>query len=349
MRKRVGRTNHRKFKFKEVFSSGRVSDDDGGWIYLGEGVEPAKGPARNRAKRRTLVIRSLAILCLCVTLPLGAKWSYDNVFYENEEFVLRRLNIQTDGALSEARLSEIANVAAGMNLMELDLDAVRTQIEKLPQVEKASVTRELPDRINLIVRERIPVAWLSSPPLGIRPWDMERGYLLDSEGVLFRCLDLNDGMKSLPVVESFKITEPVEGGRIDSEGVRSGLKLIIESDQRFLEQGLSISEVRVRDEWAVEAVYQNRLLVTFGIFDYPRGIEDLALILGKAEGSGQQLATVNVAAIKNIPVTFVGPVEVIGAGGASEGSAGEASTTNDAAFSSGKEQEKHLRSILNGG
>jgi cell division protein FtsQ len=352
MRKRVGRTNHRKFKFKGLFSSGRRSDDDGGWIFLDEDVAPVKVPARTRAKRRALIVRSVAILCLSVTLPLGAKWSHDNIFYKNEEFVLRRLNIQTDGVLSEARLAEIANVAAGMNLMELDLEAIRAQVEKLPQVEKASVTRELPDRINLIVRERMPVAWLSSPPLGIRPWDMERGYLLDAEGVLFRCLDLNDGMKSLPVVESFRVTEPVEGGRIDSEGVRSGLKLILESDQRFLERGLSISEVRVRDEWAVEAVYQNRLAVTFGVFDYSRGLDDLALILGQTEGSGQQLATVNVAAMKNIPVTFAGPVGpggIPGGTGAEAGPGGTSPNGAGAALLPENEQEKHLRSILNGG
>lgn len=349
MRKRVGRTNHRKFRFKGLFSSGRRADDDGGWILLSEEVAPVKLPARSRAKRRSLIIRSVAILCLCATLPIGAKWGYDNIFYKNEEFVLKRLNIQTDGVLSEARLAGIANVASGMNLMELDLEAIRAQVEKLPQVEKASVTRELPDRINLIVRERMPVAWLSSPPLGIRPWDMERGYLLDAEGVLFRCLDLNDGMKSLPVVESFKITEPVEGSRIDSEGVRSGLKLILESDQRFLEQGLSISEVRVRDEWAVEAVYQSRLMVTFGVFDYSRGLDDLALILGNAEGSGQRLATVNVAAMKNIPVTFAGPVGPAGADSSGSGPSQGSPMANDAAFSPENEQEKHLRSILNGG
>ncbi|NLT72479.1 MAG: FtsQ-type POTRA domain-containing protein [Verrucomicrobiaceae bacterium] len=311
-------------------------------------MTPARTPSRSKARRRGFLIRSLAILCLCASLPVLGKWGYDTIFYQNEEFVLRRLNIQTDGVLSEARLAEIANVAAGMNLMELDLEAIRSQVETLPQVEKATVTRELPDRINLIVRERMPVAWLSSPPLGIRPWDMERGYLLDSEGILFRCLDLNDGMKSLPVIESFQVIEPVEGGRIESEGVRSGLKLILESDRRFLEQGMAIAEVRVRDEWAVEAIYQNRLEVTFGVFDYSRGLDDLALILGNAEDSGQRLATVNVAAMKNIPVTFSVSDETNTGGAASSGAESAPVEAVEPTLPE-NEQEKHLRSILKGG
>jgi len=236
-----------------------------------------------------------------------------------------------------------------MNLMELDLEMIRVQIEKLPQVERASVTRELPDRINLIVRERMPVAWLSSPTLGIRPWDMERGYLLDSDGVLFRCLDLNDGMKSLPVIESFKVIEPVEGTRIESEGVRSALKLIVESDRRFLGEGLSVSEVRVRDEWAVEAFYRNGLAVTFGVFDFTRGLEDLALIVKTAERSGHQLATVNVAAMKNIPVTFAESATRSDSSSDAPGSAIDYSSSPNALSSPVNEQEKHLRSILKGG
>jgi hypothetical protein len=191
-----------------------------------------------------------------------------------------------------------------MNLMDLDLGLIQEQVGKLPQVEKVTVTRELPDRLHLVVRERIPVAWLSVPPMGIRPWDMERGFLLDEEGFLFRCLDLNEGMKSLPVVESFKLPEPVEGTRVASEGIRSGLKLILQSEQRFVERGLVVREIRVRDEWAVECDYSTDLKVTFGIYDYERGLADLSLILDRMEESGRVVSTVNVAAERNIPVTF---------------------------------------------
>ncbi len=89
-----------------------------------------------------------------------------------------------------------------------------------------------------------------------------------------------------------------------SEGVRSGLKLVLESDKRFLERGLVIREVRVRDEWAVECDYSTDLKVTFGIYDYERGLTDLAIILDRMEESGKVVSTVNVAAERNIPVTF---------------------------------------------
>ena len=40
---------------------------------------------------------------------------------------LKALQIRTDGVISVNRFAEIANVAAGMNLMDLDLGAIQEQ------------------------------------------------------------------------------------------------------------------------------------------------------------------------------------------------------------------------------
>lgn len=348
MRKKSKRGNARKFRFKSLFSRRRV-DDETEWFRFEDESAPAKISPRKRIRRRLLVVKVAAFACLSVSIPLTAHWGYGKVFFQNEEFILKSLQVRTDGVLSVARLAEIANVAAGMNLMDLDLEQIREQVAKLPQVEKATVTRELPDRLHLVVRERIPVAWLSVPPMGIRPWDMERGFLLDEEGHLFRCLDLNDGMKSLPVVECFKMPEPVEGAKIESEGVLAALKLVIGSDKRFLARGLTVKEVRVRDEWAVECHYASGLKVHFGIFDYDRGLDDLALILDRMADSGRALATVNVAALKNIPVTFASTETAPTPPAATTASAVPEAPRAVATNVELSDQEKHLRSILRGG
>jgi len=356
MRKKSKRGNARKFRFKSLFAR-RRADDETEWFRFDEEPVAAKASPRRRIRRKLLVAKVTALACLSVSIPVAMKWGYGEVFFKNEEFVLKTLQIQTDGVLSVSRLAEIANVAAGMNLMDLDLGQIQTQIETLPQVEKATVNRELPDRLHMVVRERIPVAWLSVPPLGVRPWDMERGFLLDEEGHLFRCLDLNDGMKSLPVVESFQMSDPVEGSQVDSEGILAGLKLILESEKRFAEEGLSVREVRVRDEWAVECDFNNSLRVTFGVYDYARGLDDFALILDRMSESGRTLASVNVAAEKNIPVTFA---VVAGTGSGATAPLGAQPTSNASpetpvstpqpqADADGTDQEKHLRSILKGG
>ncbi|PAW61608.1 MAG: hypothetical protein B9S36_06790 [Verrucomicrobiia bacterium Tous-C2TDCM] len=355
MRKKSKRGNARKFGLKALFFSRHV-DDETEWFRFDEGTVAAKSSPRRRIRRRLLFTKVAAIACVSVSLPLAAKWGYGEVFFKNDEFVLKTLQIQTDGVLQVDRLAEIANVAQGMNLMDLDLGQIQSQLENLPQVEKAHVARELPDRLRLVIRERVPVAWLSVPPLGIRSWDMERGFLLDENGHLFRCLDLNDGMKSLPVVESFQISDPSEGTRVESEGVLAGLSLILESEERFAEEGLLVREVRVRDEWAVECDYSNGVRVTFGVYDHARGLDDLALIFDRMAESGRTLASVNVAAEKNIPVTFVVSASTDG-DGASQAvevtptptSGPLAPAPQPRAAHGGTDEEKHLRSILKGG
>jgi hypothetical protein len=185
---------------------------------------------------------------------------------------------------------------------------------------------------------------------------MERGFLLDEEGHLFRCLDLNDGMKSLPVVETFQMTEPIEGAKVESEGVLAGLKLILESEKRFVDEGMAVRAVRVRDEWAVECDYTNDLLVTFGVYDFARGLDDLDLILDRMAESGRVLASVNVAAARNIPVTFATATSAEGdrpAAAAGEDAAADSvlppSPDESREAMNLNDQEKHLRSILRGG
>lgn len=350
MRKKTGRTTNRKKQLGFSLARKRPEDDSADWFVIESDLAPPKVAVRAKSRRKTLVFGVMALASLAVSLPLAAKWTYEQIFYKNDEFTLRSLIVKTDGVLSEARLAEIANVSAGMNLMKLDLNAIRRQIETLPQVEKASVSREMPDRLNLVVRERIPVAWLCSPPLGIRPWDIERGFLMDEEGYLFRCLDLNDGMRSLPVVELFKMMEPVEGAKIESQAARAGLKLIVESDRRFIDQGMTVRELKVRDEWAIECVYENQLSVTYGVFDFSRGLDDLALILDQAASSGQSLATVNVVAEKNIPVTFLESGDHSISPGSTGSSLKSRESLSDLPSQKGSdEHEKHLRSILKGG
>lgn len=347
MRKKSKRGNARKFHLRSLFSR-RRRDDESEWHCFDAQSAPGRELSpRRRIRQRLFAAKALAFACLSVSVPFGAKWGYDRIFFENEEFVLRSLEIQTDGSINVARLAEIANVSPGMNLMDLDLGLVQDQISRLPQVEQVTVARELPDRLRILVRERMPVAWLSSPPLGIRPWDMERGFLLDETGHLFRCLDLNDGVKSLPVVESFKLPEPIEGVQIASDGVRAALRLVLESDKRFLAQGLPVREVRLRDEWAMECDYASDLRVTFGVYDFVRGLDDLAVILDRMVSSDRVICSVNVAAARNIPVTFAetapGPAAPLPRG---EGASETAPAATGVELS---EQEKHLRSILKGG
>lgn len=346
MRKKAGSNHGKKSVLSRIFGKSSRSVEDSDWVVLDAVADEALPSKPRKRQGQSWLIRSLAIVCLFVSIPLGAKWAYDNIFYKNEEFILQRLDVQSDGALQEGKLLEIANVTRGMNLLELDLTAIQDQIEKLPQVEKATANRELPDRLTILVRERVPLAWISCPPQGIRPWDMERGFLIDSEGILFRCLDLTEGLKALPVIEAFRMVQPLEGEKMTTAGVDAALELIESADMATVGDGLAIALVKLKNEWSVECAYRDGLVVTFDNFEVERGLRDLALILEQTKVLEQSVATVNVVSTKNIPITFAGEIapDVLSA-------AKQRDHTDSPETESTSEnvQEKHLQSILNGG
>lgn len=345
MRKKRGRGNFRTTRRVFPFGKRKRTEDETDWFLLDAKTAPAQ-ERRKRRGRSGRVVRMLAVACLAITVPLGLKLGYDSIFYENEEFVLQRLNVQSDGSLRSNQILEVANVAVGMSLMDLDLRAIRERIERLPVVEESIVSREMPDKLNVLVKERIPVAWISCPPLGVRPGDMERGYLVDRDGILFRCLDLTDAVSALPVIETFSMPDPVEGATLEADGLDSALRLIAAAENDEAPLTRSIHLVRLRNEWSLHAHYRSGLQVTFGAFDVERGLRDLAVIVDQVEEAGATLATVDVVAKENIPVTFVAPVDPDRFAKKDVSLQANAEKHDRSPFDS---KEKHLRSILNGG
>ncbi|MEM7517118.1 MAG: FtsQ-type POTRA domain-containing protein, partial [Planctomycetota bacterium] len=224
MRKKSGVSNYR--AITPLFGRRRHGDDESDWLILeADLAKPRPSPVRRR-RLFASAVKWLGILCLGASLWFGGKWAHRAIFFQNEEFVLRDLDVRTDGSLSVALLTEVANVAPGMSLMKLDLDGIQDRIAKLPVVEEVVVSREMPDKLNIMVRERIPVAWLSCPPLGIRRGDMERGFLIDADGCLFRCLDATEAVLALPLVEVFKMEEPEEGTVLTTRPFEAALSLL---------------------------------------------------------------------------------------------------------------------------
>ncbi|MEC8825329.1 MAG: FtsQ-type POTRA domain-containing protein [Verrucomicrobiota bacterium] len=346
MRRKTEKGNYRKFSiFPRFGRRGRLPDETD-WIVLEAELSPG---ARVRPSRRPAYfwpVRIAAVAVLGVSIPIGLNRANNEIFYENEEFVLRQLTVKTDGVLSEGKLREVANVSPGMKLMEIDLGKLKVHLEKLPIVKGAVVVREMPDRINISVTERKPVAWLSCPPLGIRPADMERGYLLDKEGVFFRCMNLTETEQNLPVIETYRMDEPREGQVMSVDGTTCALDLIAKQGKVIGTEDLMVHAVKLRNEWSFECLYRGGMTVTFSILGVDRGLKDLGIIMSQIGQMEAPLATVNVAVSRNIPVTFSQPIDPSAVSVITEPLRKAAQL---GAESFDDTREKHLRSILKSG
>jgi cell division protein FtsQ len=73
-----------------------------------------------------------------------------------EHFAVRMVEVRGTSRVSPDRILAAAGIAAGTNLWRLDRTAVTARVESLPEVRRAELIRELPDRVVILVEERRP-------------------------------------------------------------------------------------------------------------------------------------------------------------------------------------------------
>ena len=168
---------------------------------------------------------------LVVVLALGALllgWQgLQRLFFgSNPRFTLRHIEIHgaankiieedVRGCLMRAGVWESKNDDNTPNLYRLDLAELRRRLEALPMVQRVELRRILPDRLDVTVDSRKPVAQVLK--VG--------GWLIDKHGVLLPALDRQEYLE-LPVltgiagIGSFQANE-----QLDQPLVRAALDLL---------------------------------------------------------------------------------------------------------------------------
>lgn len=258
---------------------------------------------RSRASLLWLTRVCLAVV-IVATLGASLRWIYRQVFIEDTEFRVQRFMVESDGDISESEVSEITGVTMGSPLMSIDLEAVCRRLEAVPSVRSAKVERELPGTLKFSILENQPLAWLSCPPHGIRPY-AEGGYLLTGEGLLMQCSRSSQLHRALPVIEVFQIPPPADGIQIPGDGIKVALLLLKQNEEAFPAMADMLPQsVRLKTPFSLSCRYANNMEVTYGLKDLDRALKDLKLIMEVARNEGKKLATVNLLASRNIPVTY---------------------------------------------
>lgn len=303
-----------------------------------------RGQRVRQCRRRAAIIKVTAIAMTILTVSALVRWGYRQAFYENSEFRLNRLIVHSDGVLSEAEIATAAGIEMGMNLMTINLKAIRERISEMPMVQRAEVSRELPDRLEISIVERQPLAWLSCPPQDVRPRSATRGFLVDQTGEVFRCEKVLKRFLDLPVIETYDLPKPADGVVIESAAIKEAIRLIVESQRHFAAEGLHVTEVRIPNSYSLTCTFNTLMEAVFSLKEIDRGLQDLRWIVTHARSAGQQLATVNVIPSKNIPVTFHTPP----ARGAQPSGSG-LPLIRELPAEAGEAVDPQLRAILNGG
>lgn len=114
---------------------------------------------RRRARTRGRVGPLVALVLGAALLTLGTvaavRW-----LLVSPRFALAAVDVRGAHRVSVDRIVEAADLPAGISLFRVDTRALAARVEALPEVRRAEVVRELPNRLTIVVEERRPFTLL---------------------------------------------------------------------------------------------------------------------------------------------------------------------------------------------
>lgn len=133
------------------------------------------------------------------------------MYPRNPQFEIKRIDITPGATKSPGEIRALAGIREGGNLCAVSADEIRRRIlSAAPEIAEAQVSKTLPDRIGIIVRDRVPVALL-----------LDERRALDADGLVFPLVGRDVGrFHSLPRIENGSSRSVAEAGRrlVDSPG-----------------------------------------------------------------------------------------------------------------------------------
>jgi cell division septal protein FtsQ len=144
--------------------------------------------ATQHRNHRLLVVASKALLviALCAGLYYGVQYGSKQLFFENPDYRLTNISVQTDGTLHRDTVLNAADLREGVNIFSVKLGSVQEQLETLPQVDQVQIVRTMPSSIEIKIVERKPVAWITTGKELGNPFGSDGAFLVDARGVLMR-------------------------------------------------------------------------------------------------------------------------------------------------------------------
>ncbi len=145
------------------------------------------------------------VVGLLAAIFAGLVFARDQLFSRNDRFLIRNIEIVDGQIKTEEMIREYLSyegIKTGSNLFGFDIvEFEDLYLKRNPLVNMIQLTRQLPDTLNVAIRERDPLVRMG-----------QRGSLVaDSEGFVFR---LSSNLHRLPVIIGCKDPELAPGGYV---------------------------------------------------------------------------------------------------------------------------------------
>src|SRR5215469_8240149 len=254
------------------------------------------------------VIWKLALLVtLCAAGYAGAHEAARRLFFENPDYQVKTIELQTDGTLQREQVLNAADLHEGENIFSVNLARIRDRIQQLPQADEVEVVRKLPNEIDIRIVERRPVAWITSETEITDPFASDAAFLVGQRGVLMKQKKLLPEYLGLPLILGCT-SESLEPGKvIESPEAQTALELLRLTESSLLQTRFQIREIDISKSYYLLVTDKNHSRVMFGLSDLEEQLRRLQVFLDYCDNTKQELETLNLVAQRNIPVTFTSP------------------------------------------
>lgn len=240
------------------------------------------------------------------------EWTLDRFVYENSEFAIQSIQVQTDGVITPEQLRQWSNVKPGANLIALDLALVKRNLELVSTIDSVSVERILPRTLKIRVMERKPVAQVNVPTttdsggIGLTVLQLDAGgYImkpLDSRQRLISLLQMDS---QLPVVTGLNGYQLQAGHRVESPQAQVALKLVVAFKHSPMAGLVDLRRIDVSAPGVVIATTGQGGEVTFALDNLDWQLRRWREIYDLGISRNKMIASLDLAVANNVPVHWM--------------------------------------------
>jgi hypothetical protein len=229
--------------------------------YEGRALERPK-PGGRRRSRPSSPLR-LPLLVLAVMLGLGLLAMLPWGEFRSRVLVVGRVRVSGLRYLDAAQVERRSGLAAGQDLLALDLDRARQQVLMEPRVREARVRRAGLRDVEIHVEERVPAMLVEHG----EPWE------IDATGVLLEPLE-QGVVADVPLLTGPDLSQTHPGSQVSTVDVRRGLAWTAILSDNVLRLAGQVSEVDVSDSGLTRLVLLNGVRVLAPV--WPNGTRQLS-------------------------------------------------------------------------
>lgn len=239
------------------------------------------------------------------------EWALDKFVYENSEFAIQRVDVQTDGVILPDQLRRWSGVKLGVNLIALDLASVKRNLELVSTIDSVSVERVLPRTLKIRVTEREPVAQVNVPRADGKNGIAISVVQLDADGFVMQPLDPRLGViplsqmnNQLPVVTGLNVYQLQAGHRVELPQAQAALQLIGAFKRSPMAGLVDLRRIDVSSPGVIVATTGQGGEITFALDNLEQQLRRWREIYDLGMSKNKMIAALDLAVANNVPVRW---------------------------------------------